>query len=169
MTTIKFAQDNIFEKGIGKYDLCVFYGHHNMAFGLGYSLIKEKYKEFKITENPFETMPSKPIIYADKKAFVCVPHDFMSNENLRIDLTYWLKYATDNNLKTIAITGVRDIAKKEIIDINLAKENDNNRVTFIVETLKNWLIQTKPDIREILLIAISNNYTRNYNNPIYIN
>ena len=116
MTTIKFAQDNIFEKGIGKYDLCVFYGHHNMAFGLGYSLIKEKYKEFKITENPFETMPSKPIIYADKKAFVCVPHDFMSNENLRIDLTYWLKYATDNNLKTIAITGVRDIAKKEIID-----------------------------------------------------
>lgn len=168
MTTIKFKQGNIFEKCIGIYDLCLYYGHHGMAFGLGYSSIKDKFNVFRNIEMPFDSNPNMAITYSENKYLVCVPHDYMSNDELKSNLTEWLNYTLKNNIKTIALTGVRDSLKVGITDINVAKENDNNRVRFIVDVLTKWLKNNNSEIKEILLIAMSDNYTRKFREAINV-
>ncbi len=169
MTTIQFKQGNIFNEGIGKYDLCLFYGSHGMAFGIGYWVIKDKYEVLNEIDSPFESIPNKAIQYSPNKYLVCVPGDYMSNEEFKDNLTSWLEFANKNKkIESIALTGVRDSSKLSITDISLAKQNDDNRVTFIVEILKDWLQGNKSTIHDVLLIAMSDNYIRNFNDDIIL-
>jgi len=168
MATIKFNQGNIFEKGIDKYELCLFYGHHGMAFGLGYSLVKDRHEAFRNIESPFDSNPNNAIEYSPNKYLVCVPHDFMTDDELNSNLTEWLGFANKNQIKKIALTGVRDSAKQSLTDKTQARQNDDNRVKYIVEFLKEWLTANSSSIKEVLLIAMSDNYTRNYHEPINI-
>jgi hypothetical protein len=172
MAIIRFKQGDIFEHGVGKCGLCLFYGHHGMAFGLGYESVKDKYDAFRNTEYPFDTNPNSAIEYSRNKYFVCVPHDYMSDNELLINLTEWLNFAHKNKIEKVALTGVRDSTKQAQTDINQERKNDRQnddiRVKFIVKIVEDWFRDTKPFTEEILLIAMSDNYTRNYQEPIII-
>ena len=165
MTTIIFKQGNIFEKCIGIYDLCLYYGHYGMSFGMGYNTSINKFPILVDFSEPFGV---GPITLDNGKVMVCIQKDLMSNTELEDDLINRLNYAKFYGLKTIALTGVRDSLKVGITDINIAKENDNNRVRFIVDVLTKWLKNNNSEIKEILLIAMSDNYTRNFREPINV-
>ena len=168
MTVIKFKRGNIFDVGIGKYDLCLFYGHHGMAFGLGYSIVQEKYEVFRNIESPFTLMPNTPITYLGIKSLVCIPNDYMSDDEIRNDLIAWLEFAKQNEYKSIASTGVRNSSNIGVLDIELLRQNDDDRVRFIVQILEEWLRQNNSKIENVLLIAMSDNFTRNYNAPVNV-
>jgi hypothetical protein len=168
MTTIKFKNGNMFDQCIGKYDLFLFYGNNGMAFGLGYLFLRDRYNEFKNIGNPFATHANQPIPYSNNKKLVCIPADYMTNDELSDNLTLWLEYAREQKFRKISLTGVRDSLKIGMTDITEAKINDNNRVKFIVEFIKKWLQSNKSNIMEVLLISASDNYTRNYNESIII-
>jgi len=165
MTTIKFKQGNIFEKGFGIYDLCLYYGHYGKSFGSGYASKKDKFPILENFSNPFET---GPITLNNGNVVSCIPKDLMSDKELEENLIKWLEFAKTNGHKTIALTGVRDSSKVKINDINIAKENDNNRVRFIVKFLQNWIKNNNSGITEILLIAMSDNYIRNFSEDINV-
>lgn len=169
MTTINFQQGDIFKHGIGEYDLCILYGHEGMAFGSGLRQMRERFQPFKEIEHPFEETPNELVFYEDHKALVFVPADFMSEKELKENLKHWLTIAEKQNFSAIAMTGVRDSAKKHLNAMDGAK-NDDQRVAFIVCFLQKWFVEhkTKTKIKEILLIAMSDNYIRNFREPIVI-
>lgn len=139
-----------------------------MSFGLGYGTVRQHYEAFMAIEDPFTTMPNKPINYSNNKYLVCVPHDFMSDSEVENNLIEWLNFAHEKGVDKIALTGVRDSSKITLCDKELGRQNDNNRVKFIVDTITKWLKSNKTGIKEVLLIAMSDNFTRNYTRPIYI-
>ena len=164
MTIIRFQQANIFNK-IGEYDLCLFYGHHGMAFGLGYNLLKKQYPILSEIDMPFE----RSYIELEKNKFlVCIPKRYLSDNEMKESIFYWLNFAKENNLKSIVLTGARDSSKINISDIPSALENDNKRVKFIAKILREWLSSNRSVLTEVLLIAKSDNYSRNFYKGPYV-
>lgn len=165
MKKIDFKQDNIFELCIDKYDLCVYYGHHGMLFGLEYGELQRLYPPFKSVDNPFDV---ERIEY-NGKCFAAVPADFMTDEEVQSDLTHWLKLSEMRKYKKIALTGVRNSEKNKLKSFSAMIENDDKRVDFIVNFLKSWLRESNDSsIEEILLISMGDNYVRKYNRAITI-
>lgn len=164
MPTIRFKKGDIFREVINKkYDLCILYGHLGMAFLSGFHNMQDIYPLLAEIENPFEQRPNELILYADNKALVCVPEETMSDINLEKDLRGWLQKADELGLQTIATPGVRNTLQNNLM-------GNNNRVRFIVALIIKWYLENRRTtaLTEILLIAINDNFTRNYNRRIYI-
>lgn len=168
MTHLHFKDGDIFDYAIGKHDLTLFYGQMGMAFGLGYNFAKEKYQKFAEIHDPFETHANIPIEYEKGKFLVCIPAETLSDEEMQDSLVHWLNYAKQNNLHSLALDGCRDSSKDINADISEREENDNNRVRFIVELTKKWIAENPSTINEVMFIAMSNNFTRNYPEPLTI-
>jgi hypothetical protein len=176
MAIIEFKKGSIFNQCIGTYDVCIFYGHHGMSFGLGYSLISNEFPVLKSYPKPFET----GVIQLDNSRFLCCVHrDQMTDKEIEIDIIKWLDFTNDKGLNTIALTGTRDSEKYIKINeennkehseqtINALIDNDNQRVKFIVEVISKWLKSNKSVITKVLLIAKSDNYTRNFKESINV-
>jgi hypothetical protein len=178
MAIIEFKKGSIFNKCIGVYDVCIFYGHHGMSFGLGYSIISNEFPVLKSHPRPFET----GVIQLDNSRFLCcVNRNQMTDKEIEIDIIKWLEFTNDKGLNTIALTGTRDSEKyikineannkehsEQTISINQLIDNDNQRVKFIVEVISKWLKSNKSVITKILLIAMSDNYTRNFKESINV-
>jgi len=169
MATINFKRGDIFKQGINHYDLCILYGHDGMAFGHGLHQMIEDYAPMRTLERPFEENPNELIFYEENRALVLVPKDYMSDKELEKNLNHWLTTSDKQNFSSIALTGVRNSVKTNLNAEEGAK-NDDQRVAFIVCFLQKWLIEhrNKTGIKDIMLIAMSDNFTRNFSKPIII-
>ncbi len=164
MATLEFRQGNMFDQESVKADVLAYIGRNNMSFGLGRSLIPTGENIFDpFTERPFELIP-----IGSNRYLCCIPGDFMSDEECSSIIERLFNMVSKKGLKSIAFNGVRNSNKSNVTDIDEAIQIDNNRVNFIVDKIIEWYNhnRTNTTINHILLIAMSDNFIRNYSHPI---
>ncbi len=167
MTTITAKRGDLFEEAVGFCGLFIYHGRPGMSFFPGYRRLMKKFPILNQHPDPFN---KGPITLDNGSQFLCILADYMSDKELTENLIQWLTYANEEGLKTIGLTGVRDSAKHNIIgrDIKSLVDSDNRRVELIVDVLRRWLLSQPHPITKILLISMSDNFTRNFPNPIHV-
>jgi hypothetical protein len=167
MTTITAKRGDLFEEAVGVCGLFIYHGRPGMSFFPGYRRLMKKFQILNQYPDPFN---KGPITLENGSRFLCILAESMSDKELTENLIQWLTYANEEGLKTIGLTGVRDSAKHDLIekDIKSLVGSDNQRVELIVDVLTRWLLRQPHHITEILLISLSDNFTRNLPRTIHV-
>jgi hypothetical protein len=155
---IHFNQAHINEIKLGNNDFIIFFGQHGMAFDHSYEKWKEDYHELSKIEMPSISHPKQCINFGNNNCLVCVPDNFLSDEDLKKTMYTWLNYANLNNYSRFITNGVRGT-----VNLSTIKENNSNRVKFIVELIKEWYnINSNSKIMDIVLVSYDDDYIRNF-------
>jgi hypothetical protein len=167
MLKIEFVQGNMFADSGDMTDGLAFFGKNNMAFGLsgfhsGIALPER-------ISDPFE-IPFKPIPLRDGRALFCIPGEFMSDDDLRQAIARLFGIASEMGLTSLSMNGIRNSEKLRAESVAQAIQMDDERVVFIVSTVKQWYHTNRSttSISRVRLIAMSDNYTRNFEDPLFI-
>jgi hypothetical protein len=117
--------------------------------------------------DPFE-IPFQPITVRDGRTLFCIPGEVMSDDDLRQALAQLFEIASNRGLTSLSINGIRNSEKLQSESVEQAIQMDNARVNFIVSTVKRWYQANKAttSISRIRLIAMSDNFTRNFKDPL---
>jgi hypothetical protein len=167
MLKIEFVQGDMFADSGDKADGLAFIGKMNMAFGL--SWLHSGIALPEGISDPF-AIPFSPIPWRDGRVLFCIPGEYMSDDELRQAIERLFGIASEMCLTSLSMNGVRNSEKLRAESVAQSIQMDDERVVFIVSTLKHWYQTNKSttSISRVRLIAMSDNYTRNFKDPLFI-
>ncbi|GEM_PF-3110710 len=161
MLTIQFRKGDIFHEGIQLCDVIAIIGHYGMDFRRDYTEFMGQYPASEAISNPFEEQHFQLIPYGNKY-LCCIKGERMSDDECKTTIDRLLSLISQKNLRSVAFTGVR-VAENNV-------ELDNLRVRFTVDRIVDWYEENRKGttLEKVLLIARSDNFTRNYQNDIIV-
>jgi 5'-3' exonuclease len=167
MLKIEFVKGNMFADSKNMTDGFAFFGKNNMAFGL--SSIHSGIAIPEGISDPFE-IPFKPIPLRDGGTLFCILGEFMSDDDLQQAIARLFEIASEMGLRSMSMNGIRNSEKLQAESTAQAIQMDNKRVEFIVSTVKDWYQtnSSNTSISRVRLIAMSDNFTRNFQDPLFI-
>lgn len=167
MLKIEFVQGSMFADSRDMTDGLAFIGKRNMAFG-----ISSLHSGIALPEgisDPFE-IPFRPIPLRDGRVLFCIPGEFMSDDEMAQAIARLFGIASEMGLTSLSMNGSRNSEKLRAESVAQAIQMDDERVVFIVSTVKQWYDTNRSttSISRVRLIAMSDNYTRNFKDPLFI-
>jgi len=142
MLRIEFEQGDIFDLERNITDVIAFVGHNGMAFGRSCHALRDRFPVLHNLSDPFVQMPFELIPISDR--YLChIRGGFMTDDDCARKTVHFFDKVPQERLHSIALNGVRNSKESNVVNADDATELDNNRVRFIVETIKDWIMKTK--------------------------
>lgn len=169
MLVISFKSGEIFEEGLKVSNSIAIFGYHGLLFETPYKKLQSEFNELMAIASPFVQRPNVFIKFGAKYLY-CVPGDLYNDVQCELTINNILNSCNEKGINSVSFNRIRDIQKYVFGDKQAKVESDNNRVKFIVDIIQNWYNKNKDksSLKNILLIAPSDFYTRNYTENIVL-